>query len=130
MYTIKRTKYGYKLTFGDFISEDEMMKWVEESKKALEGAPKAFGILVDMRTLKALPPEAQEHMEKGQRLYKTKGMQKSAVVLANALTKMQFKRIGQQSGIYQWERYIDEATNPDWERVGVDWIQNGIDPDK
>jgi len=57
-------------------------------------------------------------------------MSKSVVILANTVTKMQFKRIGKETGIYQWERYIDEVSNPNWEKAGVDWIQNGIDPDK
>ena len=130
MYKIKKKEYGYKITFGDFINEVEMKKWVEESKAALQTAPNSFGIFVDMRTLKPLPPEAQKFMQEGQKLYKAKGMSKSVVILANAVTKMQFKRIGQETGIYQWERYIDEASNPNWEKAGVDWIQNGIDPDK
>ncbi len=77
-----------------------------------------------------MPPESQKHMEDGQKLYKEKGMSRSVVILANTTTKMQFKRIAQQTGIYQWERYIDETSNPNWEKAGVDWIQNGIDPDK
>jgi len=83
-----------------------------------------------MRILKPLPLEAQKHMQEGQKLYKGKGMSKSVVILSNVTTKMQFKRIGQETGIYQWERYIDEVSNPNWEKAGVDWIKNGIDPDK
>lgn len=130
MYKIEKKDYGFKLTFGGFITEDEMKKWLEESKIALQTAPKSFGVFVDMRTLKPLPTEAQKHMQEGQKLYKEKGMVRSVVILANAVTKMQFKRIAQETGIYQWERYIDEASNPNWEKVGIDWIKNGIDPDK
>ncbi|HMV41143.1 MAG TPA: hypothetical protein PK079_09135 [Leptospiraceae bacterium] len=60
-----------------------------------------------MRTLKPLPPESQIHMQEGQKLYKEKGMVRSVVILANTITKLQFKRIAQETGIYQWERYID-----------------------
>ena len=130
MYKIEKKIYGYKITFGGFIDENEMKKWVEESKIALQTAPKSFGIFVDMRTLKPLVAEAQRYMQEGQKLYKEKGMTKSAVILANAVTKMQFKRIAQETGIYQWERYIDESSNPNWEKTGIDWVQNGIDPDK
>jgi len=130
MYKIEKKNYGYKIIFGDFMSENEIKKWVEESKFALQTAPKSFGVFVDMRTLKPLMPELHKYMQEGQKLYKDKGMIKSVVILANAVTKMQFKRIGQETGIYQWERYIDESSNPNWEKVGIDWIQNGIDPDK
>lgn len=51
MYKIEKKDYGFKLTFGGFIAEDEMKKWVEESKTALLTAPKSFGVIVDMRTL-------------------------------------------------------------------------------
>ena len=130
MYKIDKTYYGFKLTFGDFIKEDEMKQWVEESRSALSGAPASFGVFVDMRTLKPLPPGAQSYMEEGQKLYKDKGMKRSVVILNSASIQMQFKRLAKESGIYAWERYIDASNTPNWEKVGVDWIMNGVDPDK
>ena len=129
MYKIEETLYGYRLVFGDFIKADEMAQWVEESKKTLAGAPNEFGIFVDMRTLKPLPPDAQVHMQEGQKLYKTAGMVRSVVIVDSALTKMQFRRIAKETGIYEWERYIDASSVNNWEKVGVDWISKGIDPD-
>lgn len=130
MYKIEKEDYGFKLTFGDFIKAEEMMAWVDESKNALAAAPNEFGVFIDMRTLKPLPADTQAHMEEGQRLYKGKGMIRSAVVLASATTKMQFKRIAQETGIYEWERYIDASSVPNWEKAGVSWISEGIDPDE
>lgn len=130
MYKIEKKLYGYKLTFGDFIKTDEMKQWVNESKTALAAAPREFGIFVDMRTLKPLPPEAQQYMQEGQKLYKAKGMTRSVVIVDGALTKMQFQRIAKETGIYEWERYIDAAAEPNWEAVGTNWISKGIDPDK
>ena len=121
---------GIKLTFGDFIKVDEMKQWVEESKKALLKAPLSFGVLIDMRTLKPLSADVQKVMEEGQRLYKTKGMKRSVVVLESSTIAMQFKRIAKDSGIYQWERYISAQDNPNWERTGIAWIKDGVDPDK
>ncbi len=72
MYKIEKKPYGYKLTFGDMIKADEMKKWVDESKTALQTAPKEFGILIDMRTIKPLLNDAQVHMQEGQKLYKNK----------------------------------------------------------
>lgn len=130
MYKIEKKHYGYRLTFDGFIKEDEMKQWVEESRQVLQTAPKEFGVFVDMRTLKPLPPESQKYMEEGQKSYKTKGMIRSVVILASAVTKLQFKRIAKETGIYEWERYLDVDTTPNWEQVGLDWIQHGIDPDK
>jgi hypothetical protein len=43
---------------------------------------------------------------------------------------MQFRRIGKETGIYEWERYIDASSVADWEKIGIDWLSKGIDPDK
>ena len=130
MHKVEKTGYGYKLTFADFVKPEEMKQWLEDSKKALSSPPKEFGVFVDMRTLKPLTPDAQAVMEEGQKLFKLKGMSRSVVILANSVLTMQFKRIAKETGIYQWERYIDANSNPKWEQAGVDWLVKGTDPDK
>ncbi len=129
MYKIEKKVFGYKLTFADLIKEDEMKQWVEESKKLLTNSPHEFGVFVDMRSLTPLPPESQIQMQEGQKLYKEKGMIRSVVILDNPITQMQFKRIAKKTGIYKWERYIDASSKTNWEKVGIDWINENIDPD-
>ncbi len=129
MYKIDKKEYGFQLLFADFIKADEMQQWVNDSEKALAGTSGKFGVLIDMRTLKPLLPDSQEFMQQGQKLYKQKGMVRSAVILDSAITAMQFKRIAKETGIYEWERYIDTSKTPNWEKVGIDWVKNGIDPD-
>jgi hypothetical protein len=128
MYKIEKTMYGVKLTFGGFIQKDEMSKWYIESEKVSGTLPTKFGVFVDMRELKPLPTDAQDEMQKGQKLYKTKGMERSVVILNNATTTIQFRRIAKETGIAQWERYLDASVNPDWEEKGKKWLVNAIDP--
>jgi hypothetical protein len=130
MYRIDRVPYGFKLTFGGFMTKEEMGKWVSDSKNALTGKSGSFGVFVDMRTLKPLPQDAQPVMQEGQKLYKQAGLQRSVVVLNDAITTMQFKRIAKETGIYNWERYVDASVTKDFEKVAIDWVTNGIDPDK
>ena len=130
MYKIEKKGYGFKLTFGGSMKADEMKRWVEESKTALVGAPKEFGVLIDMRTLQPLLEDAQTHMKEGQKLFKAKGMLRSVVILNSPIVTLQFKRIAKETGIYAWERHIDASAVTDWEKVGIDWISKGIDPDK
>ncbi len=130
MYKIEKKPFGFKLVFGDAIEVDEMKRWSAESAKALVGQSGKFGVLVDMRTLKPLKADAQAVMVEGQKQYKVKGMERSAVAVPNAIVAMQFKRLAQDSGIYQWERYIDCAKHPDWENVAEAWLVSGKDPDK
>ena len=61
-------------------------------------------------------------------MYKSKGMKRSAVVVLNNATGMQFKRLALESGIYKWERYI-AATTPDWSDIAISWVRDGVDPD-
>jgi hypothetical protein len=130
MFKIDPAPYGFKLTFGGFIQLAEMKQWVQEAGKQLANQRGPFGVVVDMRTLSPLPKDAQLVMETGQKQFKMKGMQRSAVVLQNAITTVQFKRIAQESGIYQWERYFDASKVLDWERRAIDWVRNSVDPDK
>jgi hypothetical protein len=130
MYKIERKTSGYLLTFKGLIEKDEMQRWCSESRRALstESAPQ-FGVIVDMRDLKPLPEDAQHEMVVGQQLYKEKGMNRSAVVLNNTVTTLQFKRLAKESGIYQWERYIDASKSPNWVDTAVAWVRDGRDPD-
>jgi hypothetical protein len=130
MHKIEKTEFGFRLTFDGFIKADEMKTWAADSKKALESVPSRFGVFVDMRNLKPLPPDAQAPMEEGQKLYKQKGMERSVVILNSASLTMQFKRIAKETGIYGWERYVDASKTADWEKVGLDWVKKGVDPDK
>jgi hypothetical protein len=84
---------------------------------ALAGITGKFGVLVDMRMLKPLKPEAQGVMVEGQRAYKQHEMQRSAVAVANAIIALQFKRLAEESGIYQWERYIDASATAEWKKI-------------
>ncbi len=128
MYTIEKTEYGYHLTFGGYIMQDEMREWVEESQQVLATQKGSFSVFVDLRTLEPISVDAQVQMQKGQRLYKQKGMVRSVVILDNLTLTRQFQRIARHTGIQARERYIDASAEPDWEKVGMDWILEGKEP--
>ena len=130
MYKIERTEFGLKLTFGGVLTADELRIWLDESRALLAAIHQPFCVFVDMRTCSPLDELGQTFMREGQRLYKDSGMIRSVVIVRSPVTKMQFKRIACESGIYDWERYIDVETIPDWERAGLDWLLHSIDPDR
>jgi hypothetical protein len=129
MYQIEKRPSGFLLTFGGKIQKPEMSRWLEESRSQLAKTSGAFGVIIDMRSLAPIDGETQAVMVEGQTLYKSKGMNRSAVVLANPVLTQQFKRLAQQSGIYSYERYIDASTVPDWTKAAVAWVREGVDPD-
>lgn len=130
MYKISKEKFGFQLTFGGIIPLDEMTRWREEARAALIGAPKTFGVLIDMRTLRpgGVQADAQAVMVEGQGLFKAAGMERSCVILESAAVTMQFERLAKQSGIYSFERYINAAAHPDWQAKALGWIERKIDP--
>ncbi len=130
MYKIEKAPHGVTLTFGGNMDKAEVEKWKAESEVFLRKMLGSFGVLIDMRSLKPLPPDAQKVMTDGQAIYKQKGMKRSAVILDNAVVIMQFKRLAKESGIYNWERYIDASKDSKWKQTAVDWLDKGIDPDK
>lgn len=82
-----------------------------------------------MRTLKSLPADSQEAMKVGQILYKQSGMDRSIVIVNDAITAIQFRRIAKTTGIDAWERYIDASARPDWQAAGLKWLTDAVDPD-
>ena len=131
MYKIERKSSGYLLTFGGNVERDEMERWRDDSKRALSTELAGhFGVIVDMRDLKPLAAEAQKIMVDGQKLFKEKGMKRSAVVLNNSVITLQFKRLARDSGIYEWERYIDASKTANWVDTAIAWVRYGRDPDR
>jgi hypothetical protein len=121
MYKIEKRKGGLALPFGDTLSKEELVRWFKESEQALTKCRGPFGVIIDMRTLKLLPPDAQAVMVQGQSLYKKAGMERSAVLLLSPVMTVQFKRLGKESGIYAFERYIDASSDAHWQKHAADW---------
>lgn len=130
MYKIEKTPYGYFLAFVGFIEASEAAKWKKESGSLLIGTKKNFGVIVDLTLIKSLPIDSRKIMLEGQQMYKTHGMERSAVLLKNKIITMQFKKLAKESGIYEWERYISSENTKDAEKLAMDWVVNSIDPDR
>ncbi|SDC84045.1 hypothetical protein [Natrinema hispanicum] len=129
MYTIERTDFGFQITFAGKMDEAELHEWINDSRAALQDSPDEFGVLVDMRDLKLLNDDEQQLMRDGQQHYQDAGMVRSSVILDSAILTLQFRRLAKESGIYDWERYINAGTTDDWYQQAVDWLVDEIDPD-
>ena len=129
MFRIEKTNYGFLLTFESFMSKEEVQNWYNEASKHLENNNSEFFVFVDMRHLIPLLPDAQQIMEKGQKVFKQKGMLRSAVVVKDKITKMQFIRLAKQTGIYHYEIYIDASNDKNWKQTAENWLLHSIDPE-
>jgi hypothetical protein len=128
MYDIEQTDFGFELTFSGNMDRDELLDWREESERTVKTGPDSFGVLVNMRDLGALGDDAQEVMVETQHDYREWGMERSAVVVDSATTKLQFQRLARESGIDEWERYVDTETFDDPRDAALAWVKDGEEP--
>ena len=129
MWKISKQSFGFVLSFGGTIGSADMQAWADEARRQLNGPlPESWGVVVDMRELEPLSVETQAVMVEGQKLFKQKGMQRSAVALKDAITTLQFRRLARTSGIDAWERYINVGTVENWQTAAKQWIVSGIEP--
>ena len=128
VYTIEKTDLGFHLTFAGAITKAEIDKWYAESEQVLKGPQAPFGVIIDMRTLGLLPVDAQGVMVQGQSMYRSRGMERSCVILDDAITKIQFMRLARKSGIFKYERYINASAHRDWLAKARNWVKDAIAP--
>lgn len=131
MYKIENRQSGYILTFAGTIEPNEIKEWIAKSKSSLALEKReSFGVIIDMRDLQPLSAESRQLMVEGQKLYKDKGMKRSAVILNNQEITTQFKNVAVQSGIYITERYINANGVANATELAIKWVKDAIDPDK
>jgi hypothetical protein len=131
MYRIVKESFGFQITFGDTLSPDEMRQWRMESVRALVGAPRIFGVIFDMRTLRLneMDQEAQEMIAEGRELYKRAGMRRSCVILDSASLIGKYRRRARETRDWYFERYINAAEDRFWRTKALGWIEENLDPD-
>ncbi len=129
MHRIEETPYGYRVTFEGFLQRDDAGTLLESFRKTVKPRDGGFAVLVDMRTSRAFPAEAQEVVKQAILVCKEAGLERNAVVLNSAIATLQAKRIARETGIEKDIRYIDASSEPEWERVAIDWLTAGVDPD-
>ncbi len=126
---IEKRSSGFLLVFAGTIGRAEMTCWLMDSEKQSAGSHGTFGVIVDARKLELLNGEAQALLVEGQALYKKQGMLRSAVAVGSPAVTRQLKRLAEQSGIGEFERFVDTRKYANWAEVAVAWVRDGIHPD-
>ena len=131
MHRIEETKYGYKLVLEGFLQREEVGQLLEDMKAKIRPREKGetFPLLLDMRKSNAFPSDAREILKQCLLFCKQAGMERNAVILASAIATLQARRIAKETGIDRWARYIDASSQNDWEKIAVDWLTNGVEPE-
>lgn len=123
------TPFGFKLTAPGYITPEEALLWFEELKRLVtRDGRKRFCLLIDVRTQKAQPAATTAIIQTAMRWLHSAGLERSAVILDNAIAKLQIARLVRETGC-SYERYLNVTDTPDWEQKALDWIRHGIEPD-
>lgn len=131
MYKIECESWGLLLTFSENVTLEDAQRYDSELVTArTKYAGKQWGVICDCRDLGVMAPGAQELLKKSQAEGKKSGMVRSCVILTAPIPIMYAKRFAKETGIYEWERYINGRTDPNWKQSALDWVCSGIDPDK
>ena len=129
MYKIEKQTYGLRITIaGDFIS-NEIIGLTHELKAIAGTLTQPFSLLVDAREMMTMDNSVIQLATECQRVVKECGRQYTAIVLNSPVIRNQVERISIETGSTDAIRYIFADNTDDWEKVALDWILHGIEPD-
>lgn len=123
------THFGLRSTVWDPLTVQEERSWLAGIKEQVPTLETFYGQLIDLRGRGVGGLSDPSIVVDAMHYVLAHGLLRSAVVVADPLIAMHVKRLSWDSGVYEWERYIDASVEPDWERLAVEWIDHGIDPD-
>jgi hypothetical protein len=129
VYKIEEATHGFTLTFAGCMYSEELNRWFSESERVLARRKSGFGVIVDMRELLPLGPEAREIILRGQCLFRKAGLVRSAVILKSTSIATQFRQLAKDSLVYKNERYIDASKDAECLQHALDWVKSELDPD-
>ena len=129
MYKFEKQDYGLKLTVSGDLTEQEISGMTDELKSLVGSISKPFSILVDAREAITLDQSVFHLLSDCQKIVQAAGRQSAAIVINSPVLKSQGQRITIDSGSTEAVRFIDSSKTEDWEKVAMDWILRGKEPD-
>jgi len=118
-----------KLSISGDFDEKEICQLAEEITSMACSIERPFSIFVDTREMLSLGQSTLSTLIECQQAASRAGLERSVVVLISPVIRIQLRRVAADSGISDGKRYINAAKNDDWEKVVMDWILNGVEPD-
>lgn len=92
-------KNVYVLKLNGFLQLHEMQDVMKKAEQLLRTPVSDFRVYSDIRGFKPASTDVQEVMKDIQKLFRMKGLKKVAVLVDNAITKMQLQRLHQETRI-------------------------------
>jgi hypothetical protein len=125
---VTATYFGIRIRTWDPLTYAEQEQWLQDLTALVPTLDPFYGQLVDLRDLRGICASDPALIEEGMNLVLACGLKRSAVIVSDPVTAMEVKRMAWETGVHEWERYLDASSEPDWERLALDWIDHAIDP--
>lgn len=129
MYQVKETEYGLYLKITGSVSLEDSKTVLSELRQIFHKRESGICGLADLHEMELLSAETQAVCVEIQQMCIKFGVKRIAVILGNSAVAYQFKRLSLQSGIRDYERYLDASSDPDWEEKAMAWVIDGTDPE-
>lgn len=126
MFRVDDKPYGFEIAFTGFPRGEHISELSREMQAAMERQRGPFGVLVDLRETRTFPADAQERLMELIAFCRQHGMNRNAVVVNSAITRIQAGRLAREGGIED-VRFFDAAEEPDWRRTAEEWLAEGSD---
>lgn len=129
MYKISVREFGFHLQFKGFFDAGMMAAYFDELRKIVLNSGKfRYGNVVDLRFLFPMDEATMKIVGDIQRFNREHGQARSAVILQHPVTARQLIKSSRETGIFEWERFIDARQHESWEKHALKWIIEGVEP--
>lgn len=129
MYTLTVREFGLFVCLKGCFTPETMEHYFEELKQLILRSGRArFSVLADIRLLLPLDEQSIQILQQIHHFLKAQGMMRSVTILQHPITAEQVVRLTKESGIIEWQRFIDAKMYPGWQRFSFQWLLEGIEP--
>lgn len=125
---VKKTPFGFRITLTGTlgVTEAEDHKFDILSQVAQEKNP--FSLLVDLRTLTPIQPKVIQIIKQITHTLSLMSIVRAAVIVQSSVPGGQTIQATAVALTENYDRVIDAAKYPDWEKRALAWIEHGIEP--
>jgi len=128
LYSINKTSYGIRIIQKGIFTIDEVEKYKIDVIRILSSYDKPFSILIDSREL-VLPNE--DVLKVFDQLFEIVwGMscERGAIVIKSPVAKRMVDQACCNAPIKGNDRIINAEKFPNWDKIAVAWVADGIEP--
>jgi hypothetical protein len=129
MYKIDRTSYGLFIVLGGSLEEGEIKRYFSELRSVLTTVEGPFSAIIDVRTAVPSRPEVLRLFLEQLQWSKNTPCQRLAILGKSPVIKGQAIQLMFQSEMTESIRYFDTSKAANWEKICLDWVVKGIEPD-